>query len=425
MAPLQLKLPPPGVLVPNNAVDPLPYYYRPLVGSVFAARLQHRAAPARRALPAAARDRLRLGAAHADAGVGVRRALRARPRARAAGPARHGSGGSASRPRELVQANARSMPFADGFFDVVVAFSIFEHLRAHELELTLAEMRARARARRAPPRRLPAVHKLMNAAFATIGFSGIEEHHFSDIADVVAAASPWFAVERRAALPSADGRAAARLGAVHDGALRPAPSVGRWTRRFHAFEKEVEDWHWWYRVRRDILDQQLARAAARSGAGAHPRRRLRHRRRVADAGAPRPRRRARSLAGLVRHRHRSPVRPSRGRVGLGAAAVCRRQLRRRLRPRHPRAPRRRRAPPRASSTACASRAATSSPMSPPSAAVGLQRRILAPQPPLRKAPSFRRCWRAPVSISKNRATSTRSCSCRRWQRGWCSAPRRS
>jgi SAM-dependent methyltransferase len=28
---------------------------------------------------------------------------------------------------------------------------------------------------------------------------------------------------------------------------------------FHAFEKEVEDWHWWYRVRRDILDQQLSR----------------------------------------------------------------------------------------------------------------------------------------------------------------------
>jgi SAM-dependent methyltransferase len=28
---------------------------------------------------------------------------------------------------------------------------------------------------------------------------------------------------------------------------------------FHAFEKEVEDWHWWYRVRRDILAQQLAR----------------------------------------------------------------------------------------------------------------------------------------------------------------------
>lgn len=30
---------------------------------------------------------------------------------------------------------------------------------------------------------------------------------------------------------------------------------------FHAFQKDVEDWHWWYRVRRDILDQQLARLA--------------------------------------------------------------------------------------------------------------------------------------------------------------------
>ena len=28
---------------------------------------------------------------------------------------------------------------------------------------------------------------------------------------------------------------------------------------FHDFEREVEDWHWWYRVRRDILDQQLSR----------------------------------------------------------------------------------------------------------------------------------------------------------------------
>jgi SAM-dependent methyltransferase len=27
--------------------------------------------------------------------------------------------------------------------------------------------------------------------------------------------------------------------------------------RFHAFEKEVEEWHWWYQVRRDILDLKL------------------------------------------------------------------------------------------------------------------------------------------------------------------------
>ena len=29
--------------------------------------------------------------------------------------------------------------------------------------------------------------------------------------------------------------------------------------RFHSFERSVEDWHWWYRVRRTILDQYVER----------------------------------------------------------------------------------------------------------------------------------------------------------------------
>src|SRR5262245_2129729 len=33
------KLPPPGALRPNNDVDPFRFYYKPLVGRVFAARL--------------------------------------------------------------------------------------------------------------------------------------------------------------------------------------------------------------------------------------------------------------------------------------------------------------------------------------------------------------------------------------------------
>ena len=200
-APLRLRLPPPGVLVPNNAVDPLPYYYRPLVGRVFAARLN-----------------IGLGLLDGHYGrlleIGYGSGLLMPTLAstcdelygldleREPAGLRDRLGRLGVRPKELVQANARSMPFSDGFFDAVVAFSIFEHLRAHELELTLAEC-ARVLG---PAGRLlvgcPAVHKLMNAAFASIGFSGIEDHHFSDIADVVAAAAPWFAVERRAALPA-------------------------------------------------------------------------------------------------------------------------------------------------------------------------------------------------------------------------------
>lgn len=37
---MQFKLPPPGALCPNNEHDPLPYYYRPVVGSLYRKRLQ-------------------------------------------------------------------------------------------------------------------------------------------------------------------------------------------------------------------------------------------------------------------------------------------------------------------------------------------------------------------------------------------------
>lgn len=199
-APLQLKLPPPGVLVPNNAVDPLPYYYRPLLGKLFTARLNI----GLRLLDGHYPRLLEVGygsgllmptlASACDELYGVD--LEHEPDGLRDRLARLGV-----RPQQLVQANAQAMPFADGFFDAVVAFSIFEHLRAGELRTALAEV-ARVLA---PGGRFlvgcPAVHRLMNAAFAGIGFSDIEHHHFSTIADVVAAAAPWFTVERQAALP--------------------------------------------------------------------------------------------------------------------------------------------------------------------------------------------------------------------------------
>jgi SAM-dependent methyltransferase len=36
--------------------------------------------------------------------------------------------------------------------------------------------------------------------------------------------------------------------------------------RFHPFERTVEDWHWWYQVRREILDQHLRKLALPGGA---------------------------------------------------------------------------------------------------------------------------------------------------------------
>ncbi len=199
--PPTLKLPPPGVLVPNNAVDPLPYYYRPILGKVFAARLNI----GLRLLNGHYPRLLEIGYGSGlllPTLAGVCDELYGLDLEREPDGLRERLGRLGVTPAELVQANAAAMPFSDGKFDAVVAFSIFEHLRADELSRTLAEC---ARVIRAGGKLLvgcPAVHKLMNAAFATIGFSGIEQHHFSDIADVAAAAVPWFSVERRAALPS-------------------------------------------------------------------------------------------------------------------------------------------------------------------------------------------------------------------------------
>jgi SAM-dependent methyltransferase len=199
--PLTLKLPPPGVLVPNNAVDPLPFYYRPLLGRVFAARLNaglrlldghygrlleigYGSGLLMPTLASACDELYGLDLEREPSGLRDRLAL------------------LGVKPRALVQANAQSIPFDGAFFDAVVAFSIFEHLRAGELAPALGEV---ARVLRPGGRLLvgcPAVHRLMNAAFATIGFRGIDEHHFSDIADVVSASAPWFSIERSAALPS-------------------------------------------------------------------------------------------------------------------------------------------------------------------------------------------------------------------------------
>lgn len=203
----KFQLPPRGALQPNNAVDPFRFYYAPLIGRVFAARLDtglglldgrfHRLleigygsgllmptlGPLTDELYGADLEREPAGVRDALARLGVA-------------------------PKELVQADVRArLPFADGFFDGVVAFSIFEHLKPDELAPAAAEV-ARVIA---PGGRFlvgcPAVHRPMNVAFAAIGFPHIGEHHFSALPDVVAACAPFFTVDKHASWPSLLSRA--------------------------------------------------------------------------------------------------------------------------------------------------------------------------------------------------------------------------
>jgi ubiquinone/menaquinone biosynthesis C-methylase UbiE len=199
---LRLRLPAPGTLTQNDEVDPLRFYYVPVVGRIFRARidlgLKLLEGRFRRVLEIGYGSGLLLPTLGriceelygADV-VRERPALRERL-------ARLGT-----RPRELVQADIQSLPFPERYFEGVVAFSILEHLRSDELGRAVREV---ARVLEPGGRFLvgcPAVHKVMNAAFAAIGFRGIENHHFSSILDVLAASEEHFEVIRTAALPRA------------------------------------------------------------------------------------------------------------------------------------------------------------------------------------------------------------------------------
>lgn len=203
---MRFQLPPRGALTPNNAVDPFRFYYHPLLGRVFAARLD----AGLRLLDGRFHRLLEIGYGSglllptlgriADELYGID--LEKEPPGLRAALAKLGVS-----PKELKQADVAALPFAAQYFDGVIAFSIFEHLKPEALPAALGEV-ARVLA---PGGRLllgcPAVHRAMNLAFGAIGFSGIEDHHFSDIRQVVAAAAPWFTVEERAAWPALLSRA--------------------------------------------------------------------------------------------------------------------------------------------------------------------------------------------------------------------------
>jgi SAM-dependent methyltransferase len=197
---VRFELPPRGALRPNSDVDPFRFYYQPLVGRVFAARLD----VGLELLDGRFERLLEIGYGSGLLMPTLSRAcdelygadLEPEPPGLRAALERLGV-----RPAALVQADVQNLPFPVEKFDGVVAFSILEHLDRGELERAAREV---ARVLRAGGRFLvgcPAVHRAMNAAFAAIGFRGIEAHHKSGVPDVLAACAPWFTVEKRATLP--------------------------------------------------------------------------------------------------------------------------------------------------------------------------------------------------------------------------------
>jgi SAM-dependent methyltransferase len=96
---------------------------------------------------------------------------------------------------DLRNASVYCLPFEAGHFDLVVSYSVFEHL--HEYRRALGEVARVLRPGGSFLLGMPAVNKAMSWGFRAIGFRGIEDHHVTTPAEVSRAfAETGFAVAR-------------------------------------------------------------------------------------------------------------------------------------------------------------------------------------------------------------------------------------
>ena len=171
-------------LVPNGPTDPIAYYRRPLFGWLFRERINLglRMIADRRFGKA-----LEIGygagavllaiAASVDEVQGIDRD--ADPAPTQAWLNRHG------RDARLIRGTVYQLPYETGEFDLVLSFSVFEHLRWYEQGL-------REVSRVLKPGGgfllgMPAANPMMKIGFRAIGFKNAKEHHITTPGAVVGA----------------------------------------------------------------------------------------------------------------------------------------------------------------------------------------------------------------------------------------------
>lgn len=197
---VRFQLPPKGTLQPNNQDDPLPQYYKPIVGRIYSARLD----VGLELLDGHYRKLLEVGY---GSGLLLPTLQSICDELTALDMEREPAGLKETLERlgvraKLVQGNLLELPFENGAFDAVVAFSILEHLKPETLPSAAAEIHRVLQPGGSFLVGCPAVHKVMNAAITWwVGYKGIEHHHFSSLKDVADAFSGLFEIEKRAAWP--------------------------------------------------------------------------------------------------------------------------------------------------------------------------------------------------------------------------------
>ena len=193
---MRFDLPPPGTLTPNDAVDPLPYYYHPWIGWLYRHRLQM----GLDLLPAGGRRVLEIGV-----GSGVLVPTLTKHYAEYTGTDLTLAANLTGLVAPGCRAEFRSADLLrDGdlpanHYDAIVCFSVLEHIAD-------AAGAARTLARALQPggtlvTGYPMVSSLMSRAFTTIGFANIDDHHVSPPARIADALGAALTPVRRVAFP--------------------------------------------------------------------------------------------------------------------------------------------------------------------------------------------------------------------------------
>jgi SAM-dependent methyltransferase len=165
----------------NGPTDPINYYRRPLIGPIYRERInlglrllpQGRFGQALEVGYGAGAVLLAL-APDVDALHGID--LDADPEVATASLATRGFRAT------LKRGSVYELPYDSASFDLIVSFSMFEHLA--EYSKGLLEIARVLRPGGSFLLGMPAVNKLMEAAFLAIGFKGIDDHHITTPAQV-------------------------------------------------------------------------------------------------------------------------------------------------------------------------------------------------------------------------------------------------
>jgi ubiquinone/menaquinone biosynthesis C-methylase UbiE len=88
---------------------------------------------------------------------------------------------------DLAQGSVYELPYPDASFDLVVSYSVFEHL--HDYPKALKEVARTLKPGGQFLLGMPSVNRMMEVGFRLIGFKGIEDHHVTTPASVARAFS--------------------------------------------------------------------------------------------------------------------------------------------------------------------------------------------------------------------------------------------